>query len=80
MKENLRKENNDEDHKENESIDFNYKMVLSKGLVKNIIKIDPYKEYKEFYKMKKDRQEKEKKLNRINIDIEPASIQRINND
>ena len=43
MKENLKKENSDEEN--NENIDFNYKMVLSKGLVKNKIKIDPYQEY-----------------------------------
>ena len=47
MKENLRKENYDENNKkEDEDIDFNYKMVLSRGLVKNKIKIDPYEEYK----------------------------------
>jgi hypothetical protein len=69
MKENLKKENNDEEHKENESIDFNYKMVLSKGLVKNKIKVDPYKEYKEFFEMEKEKQEKEKKNNnKIYID------------
>ena len=69
MKENLKKENNDEEHKENESIDFNYKMVLSKGLVKNKIKVDPYKEFKEFFEMEKEKQEKEKKKNnKINID------------
>ena len=78
MKENLRKENNDEDHKENESIDFNYKMVLSKGLVKNIVKIDPYKEYKEFFEMEKQKQENENKgNNKINIDA--SVIQKKNN-
>ena len=76
MKENLRNENyNEENNKENENIDFNYKMVLSKGLVKNKIKIDPYKEYKEFFKMEKEKQDKDNKLNKINIDIEPTSNQ-----
>ena len=76
MKENLKNENyNEENNKENENIDFNYKMVLSKGLVKNKIKIDPYKEYKEFFKMEKEKQDKDNKLNKINIDIEPTSNQ-----
>ena len=63
-----------------EDIDLTYKMVLSKGLVKNMIKIDPYKEYKEFYLMKKEKQEKENKLNKLNfdIDIDPSLLK--NND
>ena len=78
MKENLRKENNDEDNKENESIDFNYKMVLSKGLVKNKIKIDPYKEYKEFYEFEKEKQHKENDVNgKINLE---QSLNKINDN
>ena len=78
MKENLRNENNDDN--KDEDIDLTYKMVLSKGLVKNMIKIDPYKEYKEFYLMKKEKQEKENKLNKLNfdIDIDPSLLK--NND
>ena len=75
MKENLRKENYDENKKEAENIDFNYKIVLSRGLVKNKIKIDPYEEYKEFYLMEKEKQDKEKKLNKIKIDIDPSLLQ-----
>ena len=78
MKENLRKENNEEDNKENESIDFNYKMVLSKGLVKNKIKIDPYKEYKEFYELEKEKKQKENERNgKINIE---QSLNKINDN
>ena len=75
IKENLSKENDDEN--KNEDIDLSYKMVLSRGLVKNKIKIDPYKEYKEFYLMQKEKQEKEKKLNKFNfdIDIDPSLMQ-----
>ena len=75
MRENLRKESNDEENKKNEDIDFNYKMVLSKGLVKNKIKIDPYEEYKEFYQIKKENQEKEKKKNKL----DPSLVQSIQN-
>ena len=35
-------------------------MYLSKGLVTNKVKTDPYLDYKEFYKMEKEKQEKEK--------------------
>ena len=76
MKENLRKENNDEN--KNEDIDFNYKMVLSRGLVTNKIKIDPYKEYKEFYALEKEKQEKENKK-KINFDIIDPSLLPNNN-
>ena len=80
MKENLRKENYDENNKkEDENIDFNYKIVLSRGLVKNKIKIDPYEEYKEFYLMEKEKQDKENKLNRIKIDIDPSLLQNTDN-
>ena len=80
MKENLRKENYDENNKkEDENIDFNYKIVLSRGLVKNKIKIDPYEEYKEFYLMEKEKQDKENKLNRIKIDIDPSLLQNADN-
>ena len=71
MRENLQKENYNEDNnnKENENIDFNYKIVLSKGLVKNQIKMDPYKEYKEFFEMEKKKEEKRKNKNQIDPDI-----------
>ena len=52
MKNNLKKEN-EEDNK-GENIDFNYKLFLSKGLVSNKIKTDPYLDYKEYFKMKKE--------------------------
>lgn len=77
MKENLRMENDDEENKKNEDIDFNYKIVLSKGLVKNKIKIDPYEEYKEFYKIQKENQERQKRLNKINIDIDPSLMKNL---
>ena len=57
MKSNLQKVNKEEDKGEN--IDFNYKLFLSKGLVTNKIKIDPYLDYKEFFKIEKEKQEKE---------------------
>ena len=78
MKENLRKENYDENNKKEDDIDFNYKMVLSRGLVKNKIKIDPYEQYKEFYLMEKEKQDKENKLNKLNkikIVIDPSLLQ-----
>jgi len=62
MKENLRNENN-EQNKESENIDFNYKMVLSRGLVTNKLKIDPYKDYLEFYQITKEKEENKHKLN-----------------
>ena len=62
MKENLKNENN-EQNKENENIDFNYKMVLSRGLVTNKLKIDPYKDYLEFYQITKEKEENKNKLN-----------------
>ena len=62
MKENLKNENN-EQNKESENIDFNYKMVLSRGLVTNKFKIDPYKDYLEFYKITKEKEENKHKLN-----------------
>ena len=58
MQENLKKES--EESNKGEDIDFNYKMYLSKGLVTNKLKTDPYLDYKEFYKMEKEKQEKEK--------------------
>ena len=58
MQENLKKES--EESNKGEDIDFNYKMYLSKGLVTNKVKTDPYLDYKEFYKMEKEKQEKEK--------------------
>ena len=61
MKETLRKEN--EEEKKGEDIDFNYKLFLSKGLVSNKIKTDPYLDYKEFLKYEK---EKQKQLNMEN--------------
>ena len=62
MKENLRNEDN-EQNKESENIDFNYKMVLSRGLVTNKLKIDPYKDYLEFYQITKEKEENKHKLN-----------------
>jgi hypothetical protein len=62
MKENLRNES-DEQNKESENIDFNYKMVLSRGLVTNKLKIDPYKDYLEFYQITKEKEENKHKLN-----------------
>ena len=62
MKENLRNESN-EQNKESENIDFNYKMVLSRGLVTNKLKIDPYKDYLEFYQITKEKEENKHKLN-----------------
>lgn len=56
MKNNLKKEN-EEDNK-GENIDFNYKLFLSKGLVSNKIKTDPYLDYKEFFKIEKEKQQK----------------------
>ena len=61
MKEKLRKEN-DEENKGGD-IDFNYKLFLSKGLVSNKIKTDPYLDYKEFFQYEK---EKQKQLNMEN--------------
>ena len=61
MKEKLRKENDEEN--KGEDIDFNYKLFLSKGLVSNKIKTDPYLDYKEFFQYEK---EKQKQLNMEN--------------
>ena len=61
MKETLRKENEEEN--KGEDIDFNYKLFLSKGLVSNKIKTDPYLDYKEFFQYEK---EKQKRLNMEN--------------
>ena len=61
MKEKLRKENDEEN--KGEDIDFNYKLFLSKGLVSNKIKTDPYLDYKEFFQYEK---EKQKRLNMEN--------------
>ena len=61
MKETLRKENEEEN--KGEDIDFNYKLFLSKGLVSNKIKTDPYLDYKEFFQYEK---EKQKQLNMEN--------------
>ena len=54
MRNNLKKENEEEN--KGEKIDFNYKLFLSKGLVLNKIKTDPYLDYKEFFKMEKEKQ------------------------
>ena len=54
MQENLKKESKEEDKGEN--IDFNYKLFLSKGLVTNTMKTDPYLDYKEFFQMQKEKQ------------------------
>ena len=61
MKETLKKENEEEN--KGEDIDFNYKLFLSKGLVSNKIKTDPYLDYKEFFQYEK---EKQKRLNMEN--------------
>ena len=73
MKENLRKENENEENKESENIDFNYKIVLSKGLVTNKIKIDPYKDYLEAYKLTKEKQINQSRQNKFYTD--PSKIQ-----
>ena len=54
MKQTLEKEN-ERDKNKDENIDFNYKLFLSKGLVSNKVKIDPYQDYKEFFKYKKEK-------------------------
>jgi hypothetical protein len=64
MKENLQKENETKD--KGEDIDFNYKLFLSKGLVTNKLKTDPYLDYQEFYKFEKAKQEKEQLENEKN--------------
>ena len=64
MKETLRKENEEEN--KGEDIDFNYKLFLSKGLVSNKIKTDPYLDYKEFFKYEKEKQKRIDMENDIN--------------
>ena len=59
MQENLKKESKEEDKGEN--IDFNYKLFLSKGLVTNTMKTDPYLDYKEFFQMEKEKQKMERR-------------------
>ena len=62
MKQNLEADNNNEENKKYENIDFNYKFVLSKNLVKNKLHVDPYQDYKEFFIMTKKKND-EKKIN-----------------
>ena len=64
MKEKLRKEN--EEGNKGEDIDFNYKLFLSKGLVTNKTKTDPYLDYKEFFKYEKEKQKQIDMENDIN--------------
>ena len=63
MQENLKKESKEEDKGEN--IDFNYKLFLSKGLVTNTMKTDPYLDYKEFFQMEKEKREIRKSITRF---------------
>ena len=59
MKKNLDSDNNNEESKENENIDFNYKFFLSKDLVKNKSTIDPYQDYKEFFDIITEKKKKQ---------------------
>ena len=66
MQENLKKESKEEDKGEN--IDFNYKLFLSKGLVTNTMKTDPYLDYKEFFQMEKEKQKMEREKEKLRTD------------
>ena len=66
MQENLKKESKEEDKGEN--IDFNYKLFLSKGLVTNTMKTDPYLDYKEFFQMEKEKQKMEIEKEKLRTD------------